>query len=72
MLNQQKFLTTLSTDESGMILLEFPEDLLEITGWKEGDELEVQTFPGRVVISNALPLDRREETLMSSLRKVLS
>lgn len=63
----RRVLTTLSIDEDDTILLEFPEDTLEITGWKEGDILDVQTFPGRVVICVAA----EEKTLMGALRGVL-
>ena len=45
------FTTTLQKDENGDTILDFPSNLLETMGWKEGDILAIQSFAGRIVFS---------------------
>lgn len=47
--------TTLQTDEDDNLVLEFPNEILEAVGWKEGDTLDIQVFAGRVVFSKVAP-----------------
>jgi bifunctional DNA-binding transcriptional regulator/antitoxin component of YhaV-PrlF toxin-antitoxin module len=48
---QSGFTTTLQKDENGDTILDFPTNLLETMGWKEGDSLAIQSFAGRIIIS---------------------
>ena len=36
MLDQPQFITQCETDDEGNLILNFPEELLEAMGWKEG------------------------------------
>lgn len=51
MLDQSGIVTTLQTDENDDLILDFPTELLEVLGWKEGDELSIQAFAGRIILS---------------------
>lgn len=51
MLDGSGFITTLESDEEENLTLEFPDDLLDAMGWREGDELEIQAFAGRIILS---------------------
>jgi bifunctional DNA-binding transcriptional regulator/antitoxin component of YhaV-PrlF toxin-antitoxin module len=44
------FITTCSEDEDGNLILNFPDELLETMGWKEGTVLDIQALPGRIVL----------------------
>lgn len=55
MLDQSGFITTLATDDDDNLTLEFPDDLLETMGWKEGDTLDIQAFAGRIILSKVQP-----------------
>lgn len=37
-------------DEEGNLILEFPDGLLELVGWKEGDTLDVQALANSIVL----------------------
>lgn len=54
MLDQSGIVTTLQIDENDDLILEFPTELLEVMGWKEGDELSIQTFAGRIILSKVI------------------
>lgn len=51
MLENSGFITTLSTDDDDNLTLEFPDNLLETMGWREGDTLDIQAFAGRIILS---------------------
>lgn len=44
-------LTVMQTDENNDYVLDFPTELLEAMGWKDGDVLDIQSFAGRIVIT---------------------
>lgn len=44
-------LTVVQTNEDNDYVLDFPTELLEAMGWKEGDTLDIQSFAGRIIIS---------------------
>lgn len=50
MLDQPQFITTCEEDENGDLVLNFPEELLEAMGWKEGTTLDISTLPGTIVL----------------------
>jgi len=50
MLDQPQFITTCEEDEDGDLVLNFPEELLEAMGWKEGTTLDISTLPGTIVL----------------------
>lgn len=54
--NSSSFLTVLEIDENDNLTFEFPDELLEALGWKEGDNIEISTFAGRVVLGK-VPVD---------------
>lgn len=37
-------------DEEGNLILEFPDGLLELVGWKEGDVLDVQAIADSIIM----------------------
>jgi bifunctional DNA-binding transcriptional regulator/antitoxin component of YhaV-PrlF toxin-antitoxin module len=49
------FITTCSEDEDGNLILNFPDELLEAMGWKEGTVLDIQALPGRIVLCEVEP-----------------
>jgi len=50
------WISTCSEDENGNIILDFPDELLETVGWKEGDVLEI------VPMSNSIRITRIENS----------
>lgn len=50
MLDQPQFITTCEEDENGDLVLNFPEELLEAMGWKEGTTLDISVLPGTIVL----------------------
>lgn len=44
------FITTCTEDEEGNLILNFPDELLEAMGWKEGTLLDISAVPGRIVL----------------------
>jgi hypothetical protein len=44
-------ITTLTENDYGDLVLDFPVELLQILGWKEGDSIEISTFAGRVIFT---------------------
>ncbi len=43
--------TTLQVDENDNLVLDFPDELIEAIGWKEGDLLNIEAFAGRIILS---------------------
>lgn len=43
--------TTLQVDENDNLVLDFPSELIEAIGWKEGDLLNIEAFAGRIILS---------------------
>ena len=50
MLDQPQFITQCETDDEGNLILNFPEELLEAMGWKEGTTLDIGVLPGTLVL----------------------
>ena len=50
MLDQPQFITQCETDDEGNLILNFPEELLEAMGWKEGTTLDISALPGTIVL----------------------
>jgi len=51
MLNDQpQFITQCETDDEGNLILNFPEELLQAMGWKEGTTLDIGVLPGTIVL----------------------
>ena len=50
MLDQPQFVTQCETDDEGNLILNFPEELLEAMGWKEGTTLDIGVLPGTLVL----------------------
>jgi len=50
MLDQPQFITKCETDDEGNLILNFPEELLEAMGWKEGTTLDIGDLPGTIVL----------------------
>ena len=44
------FTTTCSEDEDGNLILDIPDELLDIMGWSEGTELCIEAFAGSIVL----------------------
>ena len=50
MSDQLKFITTCETDESGDLILTFPEELLEAMSWGEGTTIDWSVSPGTITL----------------------
>lgn len=48
--NSTTFTTKCDTDEHGNLVLEFPDELLDAMGWKEGTELEFDLLPDTLIM----------------------
>jgi hypothetical protein len=47
--------TSLRSDEEGNLSFDFPEEIIEAVGWKEGDALSIEVFAGRVIFRKLAP-----------------
>jgi bifunctional DNA-binding transcriptional regulator/antitoxin component of YhaV-PrlF toxin-antitoxin module len=45
-----RYITSCTEDEEGNLILEFPDGLLELVGWKEGDTLDVQALADSIIL----------------------
>jgi hypothetical protein len=50
-----KFITTCEEDEEGNLVLNFPDELLEAMGWKEGTTLDIDVLNDRLVLREVVP-----------------
>jgi hypothetical protein len=50
MSDQLKFITTCEADESGDLILTFPEELLEAMSWGEGTTIDWSVSPGTITL----------------------
>jgi antitoxin component of MazEF toxin-antitoxin module len=48
------YITTCTEDEDGSVILDIPETLLDLLGWKEGTELSVEAFAGAIILREAV------------------
>ncbi len=44
------FITTCEEDEDGNLILNFPDELLDAMGWKEGTNLDISVIGERIVL----------------------
>lgn len=49
MLERSGIITQLETDENDNLVLPFPDELLDVLGWAEGDTLNIDIFAGRII-----------------------
>jgi bifunctional DNA-binding transcriptional regulator/antitoxin component of YhaV-PrlF toxin-antitoxin module len=54
------FITTCEEDEDGNLILNFPDELLDAMGWKEGTTLDISVVGGRIVLREVVPGDNSE------------
>lgn len=54
-LDTPSFITECTEDEEGNLLFEFPDELLEALGWKEGTVIDITAFGDRIVLRKVLP-----------------
>lgn len=66
--NPTIYTTKCDTDENGNLVLEFPDELLDAMGWKEGTELEFDLLPDTLIIRE-IRQDNTTKTSSSSGRK---
>ena len=45
-----KFITECSEDEEGNLIINFPDELLDAMGWKEGTVLDIDVIADRLII----------------------
>ena len=45
-----KFITNCEEDEDGNLIINFPDELLETMGWREGTTLDIDVIGDRLVI----------------------
>lgn len=60
MLETASYVTKCSEDEEGNLVLEFPDGLLEMVGWKSGDVLDISTV-GEQIVLRKLSIDTAEK-----------
>jgi hypothetical protein len=49
-LDKPSFITECSEDEEGNLILNFPDELLDAMGWKEGTVLDISVVGDRIVL----------------------
>ena len=52
-----KFITECSEDEEGNLVLNFPSELLDAMGWKEGTVLDIDVIGERLVLREVRQTD---------------
>jgi bifunctional DNA-binding transcriptional regulator/antitoxin component of YhaV-PrlF toxin-antitoxin module len=52
-----KFITTCEEDEDGNLILNFPDELLDAMGWKEGTNLDISVIGERIVLREVVSID---------------
>jgi bifunctional DNA-binding transcriptional regulator/antitoxin component of YhaV-PrlF toxin-antitoxin module len=50
-----QFTTQVRNNEEGDLVLDFPEELLETVGWREGDTVLIETVASRIVFRKCDP-----------------
>jgi hypothetical protein len=55
--NNAHITTTLSSDENGDLILEFPDELLQAVGWSDGNVLGIEVFAGRIIFRKLEAVD---------------
>ena len=45
-----KFITNCEEDEDGNLIINFPDELLEAMGWREGTTLDIDVIGDRLII----------------------
>ena len=55
-----KFITHCEEDEDGNLVLNFPEELLDAMGWKEGTFLDIDVLGDRLIIREVVADDLAE------------
>jgi bifunctional DNA-binding transcriptional regulator/antitoxin component of YhaV-PrlF toxin-antitoxin module len=58
--DKPKFITQCEEDEDGNLVLNFPEELLDAMGWKEGTMLDIDVLGDRVIIREVVANDLEE------------
>ena len=51
------FITTCEEDEDGNLILNFPDELLDAMGWKEGTNLDISIIGERLVLREVVSID---------------
>jgi hypothetical protein len=46
--------TKFTKDENGNPFLEFPEEIIEVLRWEEGDDIEVSVFFDRIIFRKVM------------------
>jgi hypothetical protein len=54
------FITTCEEDEEGNLILNFPDELLEAMGWREGTALDISVIGERIVLREVKRSDHEE------------
>ena len=60
-----KFITHCEEDEDGNLVLNFPEELLDAMGWREGTTLDIDVLGDRLVIREVVASDHAETSTVS-------
>ncbi len=50
-LDRPSFITECSEDEDGNLVINFPDELLDATGWSENTILDISVVAGRIVLT---------------------
>ncbi len=50
------FITTCEEDEDGNLILNFPDELLDAMGWKEGTTLDISVVGERIVLREVVSI----------------
>jgi bifunctional DNA-binding transcriptional regulator/antitoxin component of YhaV-PrlF toxin-antitoxin module len=58
--DRPKFITHCEEDEDGNLILNFPDELLDAMGWKEGTTLDVDVIGDRLVLREVVANDLEE------------
>ena len=52
-----KFITTCEEDEEGNLIINFPDELLDAMGWREGTLLDINAIEGRLILREVVRSD---------------
>jgi hypothetical protein len=59
-LDNPSFITTCTEDEDGNLVINFPDELLDATGWSENTILDISVIGGRLILTEVERSDLNE------------
>ena len=60
-IDKPSFITECSEDEDGNLILNFPDELLEAMGWREGTVLDINAIGNRIILQEVRETDSGQD-----------